>query len=290
MPARTSKEVTDRQQSCGFVLTALLRQGARVAAQLLTLVQPHLEEGDEAPGFFPVVVALARKMGASLDQLVGADEALYEANARYTRLREQQTEFFSKLARKVARLRLTLINQYVAPRLVDLGLESETARSPRPLLRQADRIVKIFAGEDLEKLLGESIFQEPANLRSQAAELDPLAGDLRRNLLGVDEARRALDEAKVARDKLKDQHDEIFLRSARTFEDFCRLAGEKELADKVRPSEKRPGRREQDPPEDGAATGGEDGESSDSSRDAVDAATAAADSVDGEPATEEGGA
>ena len=282
MPARTSKEVTDRQKSCGFVLTALLRQGARVAEQVLQLVQPHLEEGDEAPGFFPVVVALARKMGASIDQLVAADETLYEANARYTRLREQQNDLFSKLARKLARLRLTLLNQYVAPRVVDLGLEGETARSPRPLLRQADRIVKVFAGEGVEKLLGESVFSEPANLRSQSAELDPLAGDLRLNLQRVDEARRTLDEAKVARDKLKDQHDEVFLRSSRTFEDFCRLAGEKELADKVRPSEKRPGRREQDPPDAGEATAGEgDGETSSPSEEPVGSGNPAT-----EPATE----
>ena len=173
MPARTSKEVTDRQQSCGFVLTALLRQGTRVSEQLIDLVQPHLKEGDEAPGFFPVIVALARNMEASLDQLVVSDEALYEANARYTRLRDQRAEVFSKLARRVARLRLTLVNQYAAPRMVDLGLEVETARTAQPLLRQADRIVKNFAGEGLDELLGESIFQEPANLRSQAAELDP---------------------------------------------------------------------------------------------------------------------
>ncbi len=291
MPARTSKEVTDRQLSCRFVLNALLLQGARVAETLLTLVQPDLEEGDEAPGFFPVIIALARKMTASIHQLVAADEALYEANARYTRLREQQTEFFSKLARKVARLRLTLLNQFVEPRVVDLGLEGETARSAQPLLRQADRIVKIFAGEGLEELLGESFFKEPANLRSQAAELDPLAGNLRQNLLTVDEARRALDEAKVARDQLRDQHDEIFLRSARTFEDLCRLAGEKELADKVRPSEKRPGRREQDSEEDGQATAGEGGEeTSDPSQEAADAATVGAGSPGAADATEGTGA
>ncbi len=254
MPAKTSKEVTDRQQSCGFVLTALWQQGTWLAERLRDLVQPDLEEGDEAPGFFPVIIALARKMGASINRLVVADEALYEANARYTGLRDQRAEVFSKLARMVARLRLTLINQYVAPHLVDLGLGNETARSPQPLLRQADRIVKIFAGEDLDKHLGESIFQEPANLRSQAAELAPLADDLRNNLRQVDEARRSLDEAKVARDKVRDQHDVIFVRSSRTFEDLCRLAGEKELADKVRPSAKRPGRRQQDPPEGGEAT------------------------------------
>lgn len=281
MPARTSKEVTDRQKSCAFVLTALLRQGARIAEQLQALVQPHLEEGDEAPGFLPVVVALARKMGASLKQLVTADEILYAANARYTRLREQRAEAFSLLARRVARLRLTLLNQYVAPRVVDLGLEGETARSPEPLLRQAGRIVQVFAGEGLEDLLGDPIFQEPVNLRSQAAELDPLASDLRTVVQQSDEARRALDEAQVARDKLKDDHDEVFLRSSRSFEDFCRLAGEKELAEKVRPSERRPGRREQDPPD-----GTEEAQGEGSEDPAIPSGEASAEEPEAEPVAE----
>ena len=250
MAARTSKEVTDRQKSCRFVLSAFLRQGERIADQLLDLVRPHLEEGDVEPGFFPVISSLARRLQASLHQLVEVDETVYSANVRFGKLRDEREALFARLARLIARLRLTLINQFVAPRLDDLGLENETARSPIPLLRQADRIGQVFVGEGVAKLLGESIFEQPVGAASQAAELAPVAEALRRILEEVDDARRQLDEGVVAKEERMKDHDQVFLRTARSFEDFCRLAGEQKLAERVRPSKDRPGQTEEEPPED----------------------------------------
>lgn len=257
MPARTSKEVTDLQKACLFLLSALMRQGEWVADKLLGLVGPHLEEGDVEPGFFPVIVALARNLRASLDRLVAADEAVYAANVRLGWLRDRRGALFSQLARKVARLRLTLINQFVAPRLDDLGFEDETARSPVPLLRQADRIAEVFRGEGLEELLGEPVFEQPVDLRSQVSELAPTADELRETLDDVDDARRRFDEVQVTKDQTMEEHGSLFLRTARSFEDLCRIAGEDELADRVRPSEKRPGQTaQQKPPAEGESAEG----------------------------------
>ncbi len=247
MPAKTSKEVTDRQKSGLYLITALLMQGLQVAERLLELVRPHLREGDQEPNFFASFVALARHLEASLARLVASDERLYAANAHLDRLRALRDELFSLLARKVARIRLTLVNQYVAPQLFILGLEQETARSPMPLLRQSDRIQVAFQGAGLEKLLGEAIFAQPVDLRSQVAELSPIADDLRLTLRQVDEAQREADQAKVAKDRDMKSHDVLYLRNARSFEDNCRMIGDDELADRVRPAERRPGRPKTEP-------------------------------------------
>jgi hypothetical protein len=50
MPAKLSKEVTDRFRAALFVLSAFRFEGPRVAANLLTLIRPELLEGDEEPG------------------------------------------------------------------------------------------------------------------------------------------------------------------------------------------------------------------------------------------------
>ena len=61
-------------------------------------------------------------------------------------------------------------------------------------------------------------------------------------------------------------YDVVYLRNARSFEDSCRMIGADELADRVRPAERRPGRPKKEPgdtdgqPDEGEPTTGEPGE------------------------------
>jgi hypothetical protein len=65
----------------------------------------------------------------------------------------------------------------------------------------------------------------------------------------VDEHRRELDEGLIEKNKAKEEHDRVFLHTARAFESFCRLAGEDELADRVRKSQPRTRRAADEPGE-----------------------------------------
>jgi len=239
MPAKTSKEVTDRENRCQFLLTAITKQGPRIADFLLGLVRPFLLPDDAESDFMGTLVGLARRLDGVLARLRSADERVYAANARRSVLRQQLDQKTKELGKLISRVFRTVASQFVEPSLGELGLESPTNRNTTPLLRQAERIDETFGRDDLDRLLGESSFSEPVNPRSQAADVKVVADEVRDLDRQIDENRREHDEALIEKNKAKEEHDRVFLHTARTFESFCRLAGEDELADRVRETQRR---------------------------------------------------
>ncbi len=80
------------------------------------------------------------------------------------------------------------------------------------------------------------------------------------------DAKRRTEDAFLAKQKATNVYDLLFLRAARIFEDSCRLVGRDELADRIRPSEKRPGRTEEAPPEDAEEAADQTADVADSGR------------------------
>jgi hypothetical protein len=249
MPAKTSKEVTDRQKTCQFLHTALVHQGIRISDRLLERIRPHLLEGDAEPSFQGVNIGLARQLEGSVANLVALDETLYEANARIGELRAQRNATTEELIQQIVHLRQTLQGQYVAPNLERLGFGPRTNRLPMPLIRQANRLVATFQGPEIDELLGEPFYSQTVAAQELVAGLGPLAERLQGLLLQVDQAQRELDETLVEKQRQLKLHDNLFVHSARNFEALCRIAGEQELANRVRPNSRRNGRPE-DGPED----------------------------------------
>ncbi len=119
-----------------------------------------------------------------------------------------------------------------------------------PVLRQADRLVKIFAQGELETVLGPPIFEGiPFEPKDRGPRLKEVADELREVLDEVGKAKRGTEDAYLKKQEATKSYDQLFTRAARTFEDWCRLVGRSDLADRVRPSERRPGRTVEEPPE-----------------------------------------
>ncbi len=253
MLIKTSKETTDRQKAFVFLHSVFLLQGPGVARDMAERFHSPAGEGEAPatePAFLPMILGFGRVLKELLAQMVAADEAHYAKKAVQNAMLEKRNDLSGKLTRLLVALRRTILGHHEKPDLHQLGLEGETARDPVPVLRQADRIVEILAGGEIDELLGDPIFEgcsfEP---KDRGQQLQAQADELRFVVDGIGGVKRRTENAFLDKEEAIKAYDQLFTRAARTFEDWCRLIGRDELADRIRPSESRPGRTRRQPPE-----------------------------------------
>ncbi len=135
------------------------------------------------------------------------------------------------------------------------------------------------------------MFEGALDPRSYTEQIKATSETLRSSLEQINTVQRKIDGLLEEKQKVMDEYDLIFLRVARQFEELCRFAGHKKLAEKVRPSTTRPGRTVQEPDngddESAAAEAAADAGNGESP--AAEEATNAASGSDAELAPEDGG-
>ncbi len=250
MLVKASKEVTDRQKAFVFLHSVLTLQGPVVAQALAALRQPASREGEapaDEPGFLTVILEFGQMLKERLAQLLAVDETHLAAKGTYNAVLQRRDDLSRQLTRLVVALRRAVLGHHETPELYRIGLEGETAREPVPVLRLADRIVEALASGDFEKRLGEPIFDGcPFEPKDRGLQLQAKADELREVLDKVGGAKRRAEDAFLKKEEAAKVYDQLFTRAARTFEDWCRLVGRNDLADRIRPSARRLGQTEQE--------------------------------------------
>ncbi len=251
MREEQSDRVLNLVQSAVQVETEIEIHTEEVAARLgetFAAIFDGWEEGQPKPDFPATFRAMKDKLGDSRETLSLAEErhiGLIRQTVEYREERQQLNgglyEDFSSMRRTVEELYRGKgkdnVNAFVVA-----GIQGPTAQKPTKLLRQIDLAVGHLRQPGLEfpeSRFGETRL-EPAKLvqvlKPRCDRLHQVQTDLHRVAAETNASRKEKNRAIEA-------HKEIFLWVSQGAESLFHLAGEHELAERIRPSTRRPGRR-----------------------------------------------
>lgn len=226
-----SKQVTDRQKGADAVLAIFDAQAGTLAGAAGRAL------GSESATVQATLDLLRNALRSSRDAMVQADSAHEGELADDSGARDARDNAAAKLNEKVVELRSLITGMYGAAtaRAVVVG---QTPQDPVALER--------FAGEVAQNL-GTVTLPEPrfagAGLDARAVQQDlSLAREvLQSALTQVASETREAQATLAKKNQAVEEYDRVFTGVATSLSGLFTLAGERELAEKVRPSTRRPG-------------------------------------------------
>ena len=242
----TAKQVTDRARSVQTVHQAVETHAQRVAKGWSELISPYLDEGEQVPDMILALKLAARHMESKGARLVErsrqhdlelSDDVLVQAQ------HEQAQE---GLYGTIVQTRQSVEGVFGLLGLRVLGVRGRTPQEPEALLAMGRALSSNLLDPEVvlpDPLPGVSLDRAALAQRIQG-KID-LLERARKELL---KEKRESEATLSAKWKAMDENDKAFGRVARWLETTFALVGEEELAGRVRPSGRRPGRL-QDPPE-----------------------------------------
>ncbi len=241
MKTRLKKMVMKRKGLCDLVVGAARVQGPAIGGALGEYLSPVLAPDETLPDFRTPIELYSRRLEGYCDAMVAADEAHLAEQARLDALRLEIEAPAGRLKGKILSLRSTCEGLLGAESLRAFALDFNVAQYPEGVLRQGEIIHgRVLDCEvDLKPKRWIEVSLERATLARELDDeivvLGPLMGRF------VDQRKR-VDTAMVRKEKAIEEFDRNFIPLARMLEATFRVAGETELADRIRPTVRQLGR------------------------------------------------
>ena len=233
--------VMKRKALCDLVVGATKVQGPGVGGSLGEYLSPVLGEEETLPDLVAPLELYGRKLRSYGATMVETDEAYLTELAKLDEVRAEGATPTRNLKDKILSLRSTCQGLFGEETLGPLALDFNLAQDVRGVLRQAEIIRERVASSDTE-LVSDRWVNGSLNRESSAREFDPEIEALRRVVERLVEQGKRVDTAKVRKDEALEEFDRQYILIARAVESTFRVAGETDLADRIRPTVRQLGR------------------------------------------------
>jgi hypothetical protein len=236
-----SKQVVDRQKSAQAVIAAGESNASLIADELQQLLAPHLRKTEKLPDVDLLIDLVARYLATSTDSMIAADENNLRELADDAIARDARDQAADALYASIGDLREWLTALFGTAALRALGFSGPTPQDPVAMARFAGEIISALGSSKLPKPKRPGIKWDP---ESTVAELKAAREALEKHLGAVAREVREAQGTLVAKNAAIAEYDERFARAAGFYAGLFRLAGQADLADRVRPSPRRAGQIE----------------------------------------------
>lgn len=242
----SSKQIVDRAKSGNVVASAASVHAARVAQAVKTVLSPYLQKNEKMPDVEGFTLLVGKWLAETSTKMAAADEAHIHELSDDDPIRQGRDKAHAALNDELVELREWMTGLFGARAVRSLGFAADTPRDPTALSHFAGEVVKSLREKDFPAPKRSGVSWSPAK---EADKVDKLRATLDTAIADV------VREAREAQGTLADKnaaiatYDTAFSRASKVLEGIFTLAGETALADRVRPSTRRPGQTEEQAPQ-----------------------------------------
>jgi hypothetical protein len=240
-----SKAVTDRQKNARAVMAAASTHAESIANGLGPILSARLERGEKLPDLALLTKLLERTLEIASAELVAADAA-HQAELRDDDApRAARDEAAEELRAELVELRSTVLGLYGQTGLKALALVGETPRDPVVLSRFASDVLSALPTASLppSKVKGAKL-----DTKEVAQALAPLLKALDKHMTTVAREEKEAHATLTRKNAAQQVFDERFSSVATLLSALLQASGQTELASRVRPSPRRGGVLDPEPP------------------------------------------
>jgi hypothetical protein len=238
MSAQLSVQVQNQLRVSDKVIAAARTHGPKIAPLLAAQAKEvqGVQTKATTEAYEAVFSALADGLAQDANALREAELAYYAEKADDAPVRAARDASATDLGSLLSLLRSTIESTLGAPALRTYGLEGEVPRTPSKLLNHAKNVLQQLASNEktVTTALGTTFDTIPA-AKAIKTKIDALAGHI------DDDNREAreLEDALTRRNRAMDAWTEGYQGTASALEGLFRRGGYKELADRVRPTQRK---------------------------------------------------